>query len=91
MQFEWDENKNKINIEKHKLPMVEGTVVFNDPLRKEFLDYRNDYGEERMVTIGLGTNNVLYVCWTERSYDRIRLISVRKATKNEQGIYNGDD
>jgi uncharacterized DUF497 family protein len=83
--------KNKINIEKHGLPMVEGTVVFDDPFRKEYLDCRNEYGEERMITIGLGTNNVLYVCWTERSYDMIRLISVRKATKKEQGIYNGYD
>ena len=91
MRFEWDGDKDKVNIKKHGLPLVAGIAVWNDDHRKEFIDTRENYGEDRMMTIGMGINGVLFVCWTERDGETIRLISVRKATKQEKALYNGND
>ena len=52
MNFEWDENKNKRNIEKHNLDFEKAKTVFNDKNRLDFPDDRKDYGEERRITIG---------------------------------------
>ena len=62
------------------------TRVFEDPFAIEFLDDREDYGEERFVIIGLVDAQVLYVAYTERD-DAIRIISARRATKHEQKAY----
>ena len=51
--------------------MVVGIAVWDDPNRKEYLDDRNNYSEDRMITIGMGPKNILFVCWTERVGDTI--------------------
>ena len=51
-----------------------------------FEDDRYSYGEQRCVTLGMLRNVVVVIAYTERN-DRIRIISMRKATKNEQKIY----
>lgn len=62
-------------------------TVFKDPFAVERLDDREDYGEERFVIAGMAQGNVvLFVAYTERE-DRIRLISARRATQNEQDDY----
>ena len=62
-------------------------TVFKDPFAIERLDDREDYGEERFVIIGTAEGNVvLFVAYTERR-DRIRIISARRATQNEQDDY----
>jgi uncharacterized DUF497 family protein len=62
-------------------------TVFKDPFAVERLDDREDYGEERFVIIGAAEGNVvLFVAYTERG-DRIRIISARRATQNEQDDY----
>ena len=62
-------------------------TVFKDPFAVERLDDREDYGEERFVIIGTAEGNVvLFVAYTERG-DRIRIISARRATQNEQDDY----
>jgi uncharacterized DUF497 family protein len=62
-------------------------TVFKDPFAIEFLDDREDYGEERFVIIGMAEGQVLlFVVYTER-VERIRIISARRATKNEQDQY----
>jgi len=64
-----------------------GETVFNDPFAIERLDDREDYGEDRFVMIGMAEGNVLlYVAYTERE-ERIRIISARRATHNEQEDY----
>jgi uncharacterized DUF497 family protein len=60
--------------------------VFKDPFAAEFLDDREDYGEERFVIIGLADGQVLFVAYTERK-DVFRIISARRATEYEQEIY----
>ena len=62
-------------------------TVFYDPFAVERLDDREDYGEERFVLIGKAEGNVvLLVAYTERE-GRMRIISARRATQNEQDDY----
>ncbi len=76
MQFEWDDNKNKQNIQKHKLSFEEAARVFLDPNLLICPD--PDTCEERWNAIGF-VEKVLFVVYTEREGDVIRLISARKA------------
>ncbi len=62
-------------------------TVFKDPFAIERLDDREDYGEERFVLIGMAEGNVvMFVAYTERG-GRIRIISARRATQNEEADY----
>ena len=82
MLFEWDENKEKINISKHGLDFSTAALVFRDQNRLEWFDELHSDYEDRYITIGEinGIAVVLMVVYTERG-DAIRLISARKATK----------
>jgi uncharacterized protein len=65
----------------------EASTVFDDPLSMTFPDPDHSYGEERYVIIGLScANRVLVVSHTDRS-ERVRIISAREATRNEQRFY----
>ncbi len=89
MKFEWNEEKNQANIKKHGVPLKSGAAVFDDYYRLEQHDGREDYGEDRFVTIGMNEfSKILYVVYTIRDNDKItRLISVRKAERSEQRLY----
>jgi uncharacterized DUF497 family protein len=52
MQFEWDENKNKLNQQKQGVAFEEAQKVFDDPLQISKLDHRFSYFEERWINIG---------------------------------------
>ena len=54
-------------------------AALEDPRREEWIDDRVDYGEERVITLGLTSRGVLYVVSTEANEDTVRIISVRKA------------
>jgi uncharacterized protein len=82
MRFEWDEQKRLINLQRHGFDFVGIEAVF-DKNRYTILDNRFDYGEIRFVTFGLLKNRVVAVVYTETE-EFIRIISVRKATRNEQ-------
>ena len=60
--------------------------MFEDPFAVEFLDDRQDYGEERFVLIGMVDGYVIFVAYTERN-EVIRIISARRATTHEQEAY----
>ena len=88
MEFEWDENKNQSNQQKHDISFEEASEIFRYPMY-ETADTRRDYGEVRYI--GIGRNNqmvVLTVVFTERE-SRIRIISARRASKNERKLYYG--
>ena len=88
MLFEWDEEKDKINKQKHEMPLKAGIPVFEDLNAIEFEDDRFNYGEERFIVIGVDNRTkLLYVVFTMRSKNVTRLISVRKATKSERKLY----
>lgn len=90
MVFEWDENKEKINLAKHGIDFSTAALVFGDVNRIEMFDTIHSEYENRYITIGEinGVAIVLLVVYTERG-EAIRLISARKATKQERRKYYG--
>ncbi len=85
MNFEWDEDKRLSNIEKHGFDFGEIETVF-DGETVTILDNRFDYGEKRFVTFGLLDGRTVAITHTETE-TVIRIISVRKATTNEETNY----
>ena len=86
LRLEWSKSKANDNLAKHGVSFELAKIVFKDPFAVEFLDDRQDYGEERFVIIGKAERQIFYVAYTERK-DAIRIISARKATKNEEETY----
>jgi hypothetical protein len=87
LEFEWGNAKAEANLRAHGVSFELAKTVFQDPFAIERLDDRQDYGEERFVTVGMAEGNVvLFVAYTERG-GRMRIISARRATQNEQDDY----
>lgn len=87
MNFDWDDVKAGRNKAKHGVSFDMAARVFFDPLRIETHDNRESYGEDRWATIGASFEAVLYVVYTVRDGDTIRLISARKANERERKQY----
>ena len=89
LEFAWDINKNKENIKKHKISFEEAKEVFYDDNAILFDDPDHSDYEERFLIIGRINNLNIYVvshCYREND-GVIRIISARKATKNERETY----
>ncbi|MFH1052223.1 MAG: BrnT family toxin [bacterium] len=83
LNFEWDEEKYKKNLKKHRVSFEEAISVFTDKLSITIIDSEHSINEERFIDIGLSNKNRLIVfVYTERE-DRIGLISSRLATNKE--------
>lgn len=89
MKFEWDEEKNAINVRKHGISFETAAYVFTDPNHLEMYDFEHSISEERFVAIGK-VGEILFVVFTERR-ESIRIISARIATKKERRLYYGED
>lgn len=89
LRFEWDEEKNRENQRKHGVSFAEAQTVFFDENAVEFYDDKHSEWENRFLLLGISTKlRVLLVCHCLReSGSIIRIISARKATKNERGLY----
>lgn len=89
LRFEWDERKNKQNQRKHGVSFEEARSVFFDLQAVEFYDDEHDQKEDRFLLLGVSAKlRILMVCHCLRqSGDAIRIISARRATRNEQGEY----
>ncbi len=85
MEFEWDEVKRQSNLHKHRLDFADAETVFVG-VTFTFDDERFEYDEDRYITLGLLRDGVVVIAHTERE-EMVRIISMRKATKNEQKIY----
>lgn len=86
MQFEWDDQKNKANVTKHGISFEEAAEIFDYPIH-ETVDTRADYGETRYIGIGQNQYFVIFtVVYVERG-DATRIISARRATKQEKRLY----
>ena len=85
MQFTWSERKRTLNIKGHGLDFVDAPRVF-EGATYTFEDSRFDYGEQRFETLGLMAGVPVSIVHTETE-DEIRVISFRKATKNEASLY----
>ena len=92
IDFEWDSEKDSINLEKHGIDFTTEKNVFLDPDRIELFDDKHStLGEYRYLTIGsVGCFTVVIaLVYTQRS-NNIRIISARNATKKEkEAYYNG--
>jgi uncharacterized DUF497 family protein len=87
MELEWDAGKAVRNLKKHGVSFEDAALVFHDAGRIEIHDGREDYGEDRWVTVGFAWSTLLSVAYTVRDEETIRLISARKAAPNEQEQY----
>ncbi len=91
MKFEWDKNKENINIQKHRVSFEQASYVFSDKFALNRYDNEHSADEDRWVLLGKSLNEIiLLVVHTYRNSDDIefvRIISARKATKNEKKAY----
>ncbi|PYP91269.1 MAG: hypothetical protein DMG65_08310 [Candidatus Angelobacter sp. Gp1-AA117] len=91
MRFEWDENKNQTNLEKHGIEFKTAALVFNDPNAVTLLDHGSE-DEERWIIMGMLELSaaILVVVHTvrESGYEEIiHIISARTATSREKRVY----
>ena len=87
LQFEWDNKKANINRRKHDITFEEATTAFADELSITIDDPLHSQDEDRLILMGLSKQfNTLVVVHIERRKS-IRIISARKATKQEQKFY----
>lgn len=88
IKFAWDENKNEINIKKHGINFVEAYSVFFDEEALLLYDPDHSINEDRWILLGLSSSlKILVVVHIYSKNDLIRIISARKATKNEEKQY----
>lgn len=90
IRFEWDENKNEINMKKHGISFSEAKTVFYDAEALVIDDPEHSEEEERFIILGFSQRaNLLVVCHCYRACDTvIRIISARKATTTETRQYH---
>jgi len=87
MGFEWDLDKAKTNLRKHRVAFKEAATVFRDALSITFLDPYHSEREERYITVGQSSaGRLLIVAHTDRE-GRIRIISARELTRAERKAY----
>ena len=86
MKLEWDEAKNRSNLRKHGFDFADAEELFRGALLIR-PDTSQDYGEERWIGIGMIRGRVAFVAFAERPQDTIRIISLRKADREERQQY----
>ena len=89
IRFAWDENKNIINQHKHKISFEEAQTVFYDESALLIDDPDHSETEDRFILLGFSREaRLLVVCHCYRESNTvIRIISARKATRNEAKYY----
>ena len=92
MLYEWDEEKDKINKQKHGMSLKAGVTVFEDEFRLEFYDEENSQPhEDRYITIGRNrVSDILYVIYSMQGYNKTRFISIRFAASHERRLYENN-
>ena len=90
MRFEWDDAKAETNVSKHGVGFGEATSVFDDPYARVIDDPDHSWDEERFIILGMSMWSrelVVSHCYRGEEGDIIRIISARKATRNEAKQY----
>ena len=89
LRFDWDEQKNKSNRRKHGIWFEEAQSVFGDPHGRLFYDPEHSEHEDRFILLGMSfAARILVVVHCYRNSDsEVRIISARKATRNEVRFY----
>jgi uncharacterized DUF497 family protein len=86
MRYTHDERKRAANLKKHGLDFADAPAVIESDAALTFEDRRFDYGEQRFVTFGVLREEVVVIITAETD-EEIRVISMRKAERNEEEIY----
>lgn len=91
IEFEWNFRKAISNQNKHGISFEEAKSVFYDEFAVQFYDAENSELEDRFLILGLSNESrILLICHCEQDSENIiRIISARKATKNERILYKG--
>ena len=92
IKFTWDKNKASKNLEKHGVSFEEASSVFYDEFAVQFYDSgHSELEEDRFLLLGVSNKSrMLMICHCEKqSGNVLRIISARKATKNERKFYHG--
>ena len=87
MEFEWDKEKAEANERKHGVSFIEASEAFKDPNAIEFFDDLNSDVEIRYRLLAFSPKRLLFVGFTIRQNEIIRLITARKATGAEKRFY----
>lgn len=86
MRYAYDPKKRAANLKKHGYDFADALQVIESDRTVTFEDCRFAYGEQRFITLGILRGNVVVIATAETD-EEIRLISMRKAERNEQEIY----
>lgn len=84
VEFEWDEQERRLNVEKHALDFEEAFPVFDGRDVMTVPDLRHD--EEPHKTVARVGPRFISVVWTPLE-NRIRFISVRRSSRAERRGY----
>ncbi len=84
--IEWDDGKDLINRDKHRLPLIAAAALFADPNRTEAASSRPGVTEQRMVAIGPLRGRLVTCIYVWRGSVR-RIISLRNASRKERRAY----
>ncbi len=89
LKFEWDKKKDKSNTKKHGVSFEEAQTVFFDEYAIQFFDPEHSESEDRFLLLGTSfKSNAIVVCHCFREEEtRVRIISARKADKDEEHVY----
>jgi uncharacterized DUF497 family protein len=87
LAFEWDEEKAKKNLKKHRVSFEEASTIFGDPLALTIPDPLHSEEEDRFITLGESPRGRLLVVVSTERGDKIRIISARVATPRERKDY----
>ena len=90
--FEWDANKARTNLRRHKVSFEEAKTLFRDPFLITFPDESHSDTKDRYISIGYSMcERILLVVHTEHQASKkisiIRIISCRKVTPSERKVY----
>ncbi len=89
MRFAWDPEKSAANLALRGFDFAFASLIFDGPT-VEVPDRRKDYGEERVVAIGLAQGIELTVVYTDRAVSggvERRIISARRSDRRERKAY----
>ena len=89
IEFEWDDHKAALNLDKHGVSFESAATAFSDPYARVTPDVKHSDYEERFFLIGMDLESrVLTVCHCERrGGSKIRIISARRSTRKEERQY----
>ena len=87
VEFEWNPDKEQLNVRKHGVDFPEAATVFGDPLELTIADPDHSVGEFRYLSVGRSSlGRLLVVSYTERE-QRIRIVGARVASPKERRQY----